>query len=53
MAAILLIVVSVAWILVSRMIVHELKKAAYRAAKRSGKPPPPPRRRNDVWDNPP
>jgi hypothetical protein len=52
MAAILLIVVSVAWIVVSRMISHELKKAAYRRGRRLGKRPPP-RRKADVWSDPP
>ena len=53
MAATLLIVVSVAWIVVSRMISHELKKAAYRRGRRSGRRPPPPRRKADVWSDPP
>lgn len=53
MAAILLIVVSVAWIVFSRLIAGELKRAATKAQRRSGRPPPPPRRKAEVWKEPP
>jgi hypothetical protein len=53
MAAILLIVVSVAWIFVSRLIVGEMKRAAIKAQRRAGRPPPPPRRKTEVWKQPP
>jgi hypothetical protein len=53
MAAILLIVVSVGWIVTSRLIRAELKKAAIRKQRKSRRPPPPPKRRSDVWREPP
>jgi hypothetical protein len=50
-AAFLLIVVSVAWIVVSRMISHNLRKAAARKARRTGRRGPTPPRR--MWNEPP
>lgn len=49
-ASVLLIVVSIAWVIVSRLIVRELKKAASRAraAKRGTYRPP-----RDIWSYPP
>jgi hypothetical protein len=52
-AALLLIVVSIGWIVVSRLISRELRKAAARKARRGARRPPPPKRRNDVWSEPP
>ena len=52
-AALLLIVVSIGWIVVSRLISHELRRAAYRRARKGSRRPPPPRRRSDVWNDPP
>ena len=50
-AAVLLIFVSVAWIIMSRLITHEMKKAAYRAlnnkTSRKAKPS------RDIWSSPP
>jgi hypothetical protein len=50
-AAVLLIVVSVAWIVMSRLITREMKKAAYRALgnkqRRRAKPA------RDIWNSPP
>lgn len=53
-ACVLLIVVSLGWIVVSRLIVRNLKRAAVRARRRGRRPPPgaarPPR---DIWSYPP
>jgi len=50
-AAILLIVVSVAWIVMARLITREMKKAAYRTmdskSRRDAKPA------RDIWSSPP
>ena len=50
-AAILLIVVSVAWIVMSRLITHEMKKAAYRALNQKSQRKAKPAR--DIWGSPP
>lgn len=53
-ACVLLIFVSLAWIVASRLIVRNLKRAAVRARRRGRRPPPgaarPPR---DIWSYPP
>ena len=49
-AAFLLIVVSVAWIVVARMISHNLRRAAALKARRTGRRTAPPRR---MWNEPP
>jgi hypothetical protein len=50
-AAILLIVVSIAWIVMARLITREMKKAAYRTmgskSRRNTKPA------RDIWSSPP
>jgi hypothetical protein len=50
-AAVLLIVVSVAWIVMSRLITHEMKKAAHRALKKDSTRKAKPSR--DIWSSPP
>ena len=48
-ACVLLIVVSVGWVVVTRLILHDLHSTAYR--RRPGKPPDPKVR--DIWRAPP
>ena len=50
-AAVLLIVVSIAWIVMARLITREMKKAAYRAMDAKGKRKARPAR--DIWSAPP
>ena len=53
-AALLLIVVSIAWIVVSRLITKEMRKQALRQIRaRAGKKPPKPPRDRDIWSYPP
>ena len=48
-ACVLLIVVSVAWIVVTRAIVRNLKRAALRRGRKPGTYSPP----RDIWSEPP
>jgi hypothetical protein len=48
-ACVLLIVVSVGWVVVTRLILHDLHSTVYR--KRAAKPPEPKIR--DIWRTPP
>ena len=50
-AAILLIVVSIAWIVMARLITRQMKKAAYRAMDTKGRRKAKPAR--DIWSSPP
>ena len=50
-AAILLIVVSIAWIVMARLITRQMKKAAYRAMDAKGRRKAKPAR--DIWSSPP
>lgn len=49
-ACVLLLIVCIAWIVGTRLITHNLKRAAQRAQRRRRGPPPPPR---DIWSAPP
>jgi hypothetical protein len=49
-ACVLLIVVSVGWVVVTRMILHDLNSAAYR---RRGTQPREPKPVRDIWSSPP
>ncbi len=49
-AAVLLMVVSLAWVLVARMITVNMRKAAYRRLRAQGRRTP---AGKDVWSNPP
>lgn len=48
-AAVLLIVVSIGWIVVSRVVSRNLRKRAAQAQKKKGPPRPP----KDIWSGPP
>jgi hypothetical protein len=48
-ACVLLVVVSIGWIVMSRLITRELRRAAARAARRREAPRPP----KDIWRLPP
>ncbi|MGH2753687.1 MAG: hypothetical protein ACRDLB_04575 [Actinomycetota bacterium] len=50
-AAVLLIVVSIAWIVMARLITREMKKAAYRSMDAKSKRKVKPAR--DIWSAPP
>jgi hypothetical protein len=50
-AAVLLIVVSVGWIIMSRLITRAMKKAAYRAMTNKERKRAKPAR--DIWNSPP
>ena len=50
-AAVLLIVVSIAWIVTARLITHAMKKAAYRAMNAQPRKQAKPAR--DIWASPP
>jgi hypothetical protein len=49
-ACVLLIVVSVGWVVVTRLILHDLNSAAYR---RRGTKPREPKPVRDIWRSPP
>ncbi|MFN2595052.1 MAG: hypothetical protein ABR579_09220 [Actinomycetota bacterium] len=52
-ACVLLLVVCIGWVVGTRLITHNLKRAARRAQQRPRRregPPPPPR---DIWSAPP
>ena len=49
-ACVLLIVVSVGWVVVTRLILHDLNSAAYR---RRGTKPTEPKPTCDIWRSPP
>lgn len=48
-ASVLLIVVSIGWIVVSRLVSRNLRKTAARAAGKKGSPRP----AKDIWADPP
>ncbi|MDQ3878936.1 MAG: hypothetical protein M3290_11395 [Actinomycetota bacterium] len=50
-ACVLLLVVCIGWIVATRLITHNLKRAARRAQRRRRTGPPPPPR--DIWSAPP
>lgn len=54
MAAMILIAVSIAWIVVSRLITREIRRNALRQMKsRPGRKPPHPPKDKDIWSYPP